>query len=140
MKATEEQIKHYLGLFKILFSEEEIKNIKEGEDKAFTKTVIDKIDKFLAETFKEIKMKDKCNTITIYYVLKNKKMAKVKKIPLDKEDYETLYNPKFQDKHKNIFEKHLELLSTDDKKSGYYIGVFENVKGETVKSVAGTVR
>ncbi len=140
MKATEEQIKHYLGLFRILFSEEEIKNIKEDEEKKFTKTVIDKIDKFLAETFKEIKMKDKCNAITIYYVLKNKKIAKVKKIPLDKEDYETLNNPKIQDKHKNIFDKHLELLSKDDKKTGYYIGVFENVKGETVKTVAGSVR
>ena len=139
MNVNEEQIKNYLGLFRILFSEEEIKEIIKGEDSEFVKTVVDKIDKFLAQTFKEIKMKDKCKSVKIYYVMDMKELKGLKKIILDNKDYEILNNPEIQDPHKKIFDKYLGLLSKDDKKEGYYIGVFEDVKGSTVRTVSGVI-
>jgi hypothetical protein len=136
---TEEQIKNYLGVFRILFSKEEIKKIAEGEEKEFVKVVVDKIDKFLAETFKEIKIKDKYTSLTMYYVLDMKKLKKIKKFPLDKNDYEILNNPKAQDQYNKVFNKYLELLGDNNKKTGYYIGVFEDKKGEVIKTVSGVV-
>ena len=76
---TEEQIKNYLGVFRILFSKNEIKEISKGEEKEFVKVVVDKIDKFLVETYKEIKVKDYYNSLTIYYVMDMKKIKKIKK-------------------------------------------------------------
>jgi len=140
MKVNEEQIKDFLGAFKILFSDQEIKDIILGEEKEFIKTVVDKIDKFLAQTFKEIKLKEQVNAVTIYYVPETKKLEKMKKFPLDTEDIQTLNNSEIQEPHKKIFDKYLELLSRDNKKAGHYIGVFENIEGKTVRTTAGVMR
>ncbi len=140
MKVNEEQIKDFLGAFKILFSDQEIKDIILGEDKEFIKTVVDKIDKFLAQTFKEIKLKEQFSAVTMYYVLKTKKLKKLEKFPLDTEDVEILNNKTIREPHKKIFDKYLELLTRDNKEAGYYIGVFENLEGETVRTTVGVIR
>lgn len=136
---TEEQIKKYLGVFRILFSKEEIKKIASGEEKEFVKTVVGKIDGFLAETFKEIKIKDKYTSLTIYYVVGMKKLKNVKKIPLCKDDCELLNNPEVKDSYNRVLNKYLKSLENVNKKTGYYIGVFENKKGEVVKTVSSVV-
>ena len=128
MKASEEQIKDFLGLFKILFSGEELKEIKEDKDKEFVKTVVNKIDGFLTETFKEIKIMEKCKYIKIYYIADMKKLKQIKEIELDRDDHKVINNKIIHDSHKKIFEKYLKLLSDEGEGNGYYIGVFEDVK------------
>lgn len=136
---TEEQIKNYLGVFRILFSKDEIKKVAKGEEKEFVKVVVNKIDNFLAETFKEIKIKDKFTSLTVYYVVGMKKLKNVKKIFLSKDDHKLLNNPEVKDSYNKVLNKYLDSLENADKKSGYYIGVFESKKGEVVKTVSGIV-
>lgn len=136
---TEEQIKNYLGVFRILFSEEEIKNIAKSEEKEFVKVVVNKIDKFLTETFKEIKIKDRYKSLTIYSVVDMKKLKKIKIFSLVKSDYDILNDLTIQDSYNKIFNKYLESLNKNDKKASHYVGVFENKKGKVVKTVAERV-